>query len=122
MSLVAGLSPGGRVKLVKSASVCLQAPSRFLAYPVTSIRTFDIQFLPENPNHFYTATNLGCVLHNVRYGGKATPRVFRNKTDSVVNVVTIDVSPFCGEFLLVCYMHLKRSFAVVFSFGIGWVS
>ncbi|XP_062519649.1 cytoplasmic dynein 2 intermediate chain 1-like isoform X2 [Corticium candelabrum] len=96
-----GLIPGGRVKLVKSTSISLQPPPRLFSYPVTSIRTFHVQFSPDDPNHFYVATNLGCVLHGVRYGGKAVPRAFRTIGDDIVDVTAIDLSPFSSQFLLV---------------------
>eukprot|EP00118_Oscarella_pearsei_P012676 m.95335 g.95335 ORF g.95335 m.95335 type:complete len:994 (+) comp36846_c0_seq5:51-3032(+) len=95
-----GLVPGGRVKLVPSASIVIQTPTRLASCLPLHFRPFELDFSPDDPNHFYVATNLGCVLHGVRYGGRATPRMYKGFVDIAIDVRTVDVSPFSGSYFL----------------------
>ncbi|XP_006815867.1 cytoplasmic dynein 2 intermediate chain 1-like [Saccoglossus kowalevskii] len=88
-----GLIPGGKVKLIKSSNVKLISPVRDVKVN-TAIQAFQMQLLPKDPNHLYVGTDLGYVLHAVRYGGKAPPNAFKSEIDVPVDVVAVDFSPF----------------------------
>jgi len=88
-----GLAPGGRIKLIKSSSIQLESPLRDQRFR-TTMKCFDMQLLPSNNSHYYVTTDVGCVIHGVRYGGKAPPKAFRTEFDALVHVTSIDFSPF----------------------------
>ncbi|KAJ8306901.1 hypothetical protein KUTeg_014985 [Tegillarca granosa] len=87
-----GLSPGGRVKLVKSSFIKLDNPQRD-GKVGGNLRTFEMQISPYDPNHYYVGTDLGSVLHGLRFGSRAYPYSF-SSTDAPVDVFTVDFSPF----------------------------
>ncbi|CAD5110844.1 DgyrCDS205 [Dimorphilus gyrociliatus] len=88
-----GLAPGGRVKLIKSSSIYLESPLRDTRLRST-LQCTDFAVLPSDPSHFYVTTNTGCIIHGIRYGGKAPPKAYRNMPDLPVTVTCIDFSPF----------------------------
>ena len=49
----------------------------------------------------YSADFQGCIIHGVRYGGKAPPRAYRTEDDSQLNITCIDFSPFPNNVFLV---------------------
>lgn len=51
-----GLAPGGRVKLIKSSSICLESPMRDARLRST-LQCTDFSVLPSDPSHFYVTTN-----------------------------------------------------------------
>lgn len=89
-----GLAPGGRVKLLKSSSLVLENPSRD-AHLKSGIRALDMKILPYDPNQFYVSTDSGFVLHGIRFGTRVYPRAHSPVIESIVDVTTIDFSPFC---------------------------
>ncbi|KAK3105974.1 hypothetical protein FSP39_009911 [Pinctada imbricata] len=86
-----GLSPGGRVKLVRSSVISLQSP---VSKGSGTVRSFELQLSPQDPNHFYVGTEGGYILHGVRFGSRAFPRTFSAITDAPADVQTLDFSPF----------------------------
>ena len=67
-----GLTPGSRVKLIKSSSVILTSPLRWATVIIiinanlctyrdtrlrTAVKSFELQLLPSNNSHFYVATD-----------------------------------------------------------------
>ncbi|ELU09671.1 hypothetical protein CAPTEDRAFT_129633 [Capitella teleta] len=94
-----GLTPGSRIKLIKSSSVVLTSPLRLR----TVVKSFDLNLLPSNNSHFYVATDTGCVMHGVRYGGKAPPKAYRTEMEEVIEVTSIDFSPFSEPVFLAGY-------------------
>lgn len=88
-----GLAPGGRVKLLKSSSLTLENPSRD-AHLKSGLRALDMSILPSDPNQFYVGTDLGFVIHGVRFGTRTYPRAHCPVIDPIVDVTSIDFSPF----------------------------
>ncbi|XP_052255416.1 cytoplasmic dynein 2 intermediate chain 1-like isoform X5 [Dreissena polymorpha] len=88
-----GLLPGASVKLIKSSSINLHSPSRD-GRPQMSLRSLDMQVMPSDPNHFYVSTDSGFVLHGMRFGKRVFPRAHSPVIEAVVDIVSIDFSPF----------------------------
>ena len=88
-----------------------------------SMRCFELQLLPANNSHFYVTTNVvsakddlhlrnctnlssaylqGCVLHGVRYGGKAPPAYhWASESKALERLTSVDFSPFSEHVFLV---------------------
>ncbi|KAL4229411.1 WD repeat-containing protein 60 [Mactra antiquata] len=88
-----GLAPGAGVKLLKSSSLTLNNPSKDMMQSST-LRANDMTLIPNDPNHFYVATDSGSIIHGIRFGKRTFPRAHAPVIDTVVNVVSIDFSPF----------------------------
>ncbi|XP_052805737.1 cytoplasmic dynein 2 intermediate chain 1-like isoform X2 [Mya arenaria] len=88
-----GLLPGGGVKLIKSSSITLQNPSKDSRLQ-TGLRALDMAVMPTDPNHFYVATDSGFVVHGIRFGKRVFPRAHSPVIESIVEVSSIDFSPF----------------------------
>ena len=89
------------------------------------MRCFELQLLPANNSHFYVTTNVvsekhdlhlqtrtymylsstclqGCVLHGVRYGGKAPPAYhWASESKALERLTSVDFSPFSEHVFLV---------------------
>lgn len=94
-----GLIPGGRIKLVHSATIQLgdslcPRSSEFWG----NTQTLNIKFLPSDPSHFIVGTDLGLISHGSRQDLKVSPRLFKSQQCGIrpVKVNVIDFSPF-GE-------------------------
>ncbi|XP_072173469.1 cytoplasmic dynein 2 intermediate chain 1-like isoform X1 [Diadema setosum] len=97
-----GLVPGGKIKLIKSSSIQLPVPSRELG-PVYRLKITDMQLEPSNPNHFYVATDAGCVIHGARNTERVSPKYFWVDEGVPTGVKCIDFSPFnLPCFLIAC--------------------
>jgi len=81
------------VKLVRSSCIKLNSPVRDLKLR-TTVRSFDLQLLPSNNSQYFVSTSAGSILHGLRYGGIAKPKVYRNDLDTMVDVTSLDFSPF----------------------------
>lgn len=88
-----GLAPGGTVKLLKSSSLVLENPLKDNRHQ-SGLRSLDMSLMPSDPNHVYVGTDSGFVVHAIRFGKQTFPRVFTPVIESVVDVVSIDFSPF----------------------------
>ncbi|XP_053408789.1 cytoplasmic dynein 2 intermediate chain 1-like isoform X3 [Mercenaria mercenaria] len=88
-----GLAPGAGVKLLKSSSLTMSNPSKDTRLQ-SGLRALDMSLMPSDPNHFYVATDSGCILHGIRFGKRTFPRAHSPVIDTIVDVVSIDFSPF----------------------------
>ncbi|KAJ7386827.1 hypothetical protein OS493_006857 [Desmophyllum pertusum] len=88
-----GLSPGGKIKLMKSSSISLQSPFRDFRSTM-SLQALIMRFLPHDPNHIYVGTDGGYVLHCERHGGRAPPKAHRPVIENLVNIASLDLSPW----------------------------
>ncbi|XP_031556778.1 WD repeat-containing protein 60-like isoform X2 [Actinia tenebrosa] len=88
-----GLAPGGKIKLIKSSSLPLEADVRDVRKNA-ALQTYTMRFLPQDPNHFYIGTDSGNVIHRVRHGGRAPPKTFGPEIECLVDVTALDVSPW----------------------------
>lgn len=88
-----GLSPGGKIKLIKSSSISLQSPSRNLPNK-SSLQTLILKFLPHDPNHVYVGTDGGYVIHCDRHGSRSPPKAHRPGIDTMERIAAIDLSPW----------------------------
>ncbi|XP_078377920.1 cytoplasmic dynein 2 intermediate chain 1-like isoform X2 [Oculina patagonica] len=88
-----GLSPGGKIKLIKSSSISLQSPFRDFRSKM-SLQALVMRFLPHDPNHIYVGTDGGYVLHCERHGSRAPPKAHRPAIESLVNIAAVDLSPW----------------------------
>lgn len=88
-----GLSPGGKIKLIKSSSISLQSPFRDFRSKM-SLRALIMRFLPHDPNHIYVGTDGGYVLHCERHGSRAPPKAHGPVIESLMNIAAIDLSPW----------------------------
>lgn len=93
-----GLAPGGRVKLLRSSAIVLDNHNKSLASG--NPRAFDIKLNPSDLNHFFVATDLGLVIHGVRFGSRVYPRVFQPEIESPRKVTCISFSPFGEPYFL----------------------
>jgi len=88
-----GLSPGGKIKLIKSSSIAVQSP--FRNFPNRScLQALILRFLPHDPNHVYVGTDGGYVVHCDRHGGRASPKAHRPVIDTIERITAIDLSPW----------------------------
>ncbi|XP_069122649.1 cytoplasmic dynein 2 intermediate chain 1-like [Argopecten irradians] len=67
-----GLSPGGKVKLIKSSAIILQHPPRYKRIGA-SLKATEVQLAPIDPIHYYVGTKSGYILHGLRFGNRAFP-------------------------------------------------
>ncbi|XP_059145330.1 cytoplasmic dynein 2 intermediate chain 1-like isoform X3 [Physella acuta] len=88
-----GLAPGGRIKLLRSSSIVLTNPNRYLSNS-EELKALDLRLNPGDLNHFYVATDAGCVVHGVRFGKGAYPHYHSSVVDSPVPITALDFSPF----------------------------
>ncbi|XP_025084636.1 WD repeat-containing protein 60-like isoform X2 [Pomacea canaliculata] len=93
-----GLAPGGRIKLVHTSSITLESPNKNVQ--AGNPRARDVKLNPSDLNHFFVATDLGQVIHGVRFGSRVYPRVFQPVADSPCCVTCIDFSPFGEPYFL----------------------
>lgn len=97
-----GLVPGGRIKLIKSSSIQLQVPLRELG-PVYQLKVTDMQLMPNNPNHFFVATDAGFASHSARNTERVSPKYFWVNDGIPVGIAAIAFSPFnLPCFLVAC--------------------
>ncbi|XP_047135927.1 cytoplasmic dynein 2 intermediate chain 1 isoform X1 [Hydra vulgaris] len=97
-----GLSPKGKVKLVKTTVIqSHKTSSSFENLFFVTCMEVD----PSNPNHIYIGTEQGEVLHLSRFGKRPTPKQFVHKEDSAVRVNAINISPWRIPYILVCYKN-----------------
>ncbi|KAK3765430.1 hypothetical protein RRG08_066978 [Elysia crispata] len=94
-----GLSPGGKIKIMKSSSIAVNNPSKYLSLS-PELKALDLQLNPGDLNHFYVGTDVGCVVHGVRFGSRVYPQSHSSLVDSPVPIVSIDFSPFGQPYFL----------------------
>ncbi|KAH9514332.1 SWI SNF, matrix associated, actin dependent regulator of chromatin, sub c, member 2, partial [Bulinus truncatus] len=92
-----GLAPGGKMKLLRSSSVTISNPNKFLSQ---ELKALDLRFNPLDLNHFYVATDAGCIVHRVRFGSRVYPQFYSSLVDSPVPIVSVDFSPFGQPYFL----------------------
>ncbi|XP_021349660.1 WD repeat-containing protein 60-like isoform X2 [Mizuhopecten yessoensis] len=88
-----GLSPGGKIKLIKSSAITLQHPPRYKRVG-DSLRATEVQLAPTDPNHYYVGTDSGYILHGLRFGNRAFPSSYSTGSDAPMDITTLDFSPF----------------------------
>ncbi|CAK6969284.1 cytoplasmic dynein 2 intermediate chain 1 isoform X2 [Scomber scombrus] len=99
-----GLRPGGKVKLLHSASlVTAERVSPRDAVKTGPLQTLHLKFLPTDSNHFFIGTNMGLVNHGTSHGLKAPPKFysFQEVGARPADVSAIHFSPFSQDFFLV---------------------
>ncbi|BFZ22367.1 hypothetical protein BsWGS_25406 [Bradybaena similaris] len=94
-----GLSPGGRIKLLRSSSIVLSNPDKYLSTTL-ELRALNLHLHPGDLNHFYVGTDTGHVVHGVSFGKRAYPPSYWSLGDSPVSVVSLDFSPFGLSYFL----------------------
>ncbi|XP_070842664.1 cytoplasmic dynein 2 intermediate chain 1 [Chaetodon trifascialis] len=99
-----GLRPGGKVKLLHSASLLTaERASPRDAVKMGPLQTLHLKFLPTDSNHFFIGTNMGVVNHGTSHGLKAPPKFYRFQEERVrpIDVSSIHFSPFMQHLFLV---------------------
>ncbi|KAM9232738.1 cytoplasmic dynein 2 intermediate chain 1 [Leptosomus discolor] len=98
-----GLIPGGKVKLVHSATMELNNSLFPKDVRQRMPQTLTIKFLPSNPNHFIVGTNIGLVGHGTRHDLKVLPKLFRPQESGMrsISINAIDFFPFGKPLFLV---------------------
>eukprot|EP01135_Chromosphaera_perkinsii_P002399 Nk52_evm5s223 gene=Nk52_evmTU5s223 len=111
-----GLNPGSKVKLVLSSSVFVDRRQQGQKKKLTSIadtdvtiRAFDICLSPEDVNQYFVTTDVGSILHGLKFGATCSPKEYFLTEDFKqwscqiisVDVNTIDFSPFFSDFFIV---------------------
>eukprot|EP01112_Ceratiomyxa_fruticulosa_P013589 TRINITY_DN3821_c0_g2_i1.p1 TRINITY_DN3821_c0_g2~~TRINITY_DN3821_c0_g2_i1.p1 ORF type:complete len:894 (-),score=276.69 TRINITY_DN3821_c0_g2_i1:56-2737(-) len=101
-----GLSIGGRMKLVKSASIPLSPTSNSIKSQTRfspTMKSFDLKFNPTDPNEYFVGTDSGNIIHGFRFGNLVYPRNYQSPSvlKSALNVVCLSISPFNSEYFLV---------------------
>ncbi|XP_039111786.1 cytoplasmic dynein 2 intermediate chain 1 isoform X1 [Hyaena hyaena] len=94
-----GLIPGGRIKLVHSATIQLSdSLSRKDCEFWGATQTLNVKFLPSDPGHFIVGTDVGLISHGTRQDLRVSPRLYKPQQRGMrpVRVNAIDFSPF-GE-------------------------
>ncbi|XP_057293201.1 cytoplasmic dynein 2 intermediate chain 1-like isoform X2 [Hydractinia symbiolongicarpus] len=96
-----GLSPKGRIKLVKSATI---TPASSSIGSFANLFSFTcLQINPTKLNHLYCGTDQGEILHFVRFGNRPTPKSLKSSEDGNNEVYSIDISPWRMPYLLASY-------------------
>ncbi|KAF6029361.1 hypothetical protein EB796_012331 [Bugula neritina] len=94
-----GLSPNGKIKLLKSSTISLTAINKIDINQ--SLYTLDLKLNPTNHNHFYVATDSGVVLHGTRFGTqKIIPRCYKSVDTTPCVITSVDLHPFGHPVLL----------------------
>ncbi|XP_076436992.1 cytoplasmic dynein 2 intermediate chain 1-like [Babylonia areolata] len=93
-----GLAPGGRVKLLRSSAIVLDNPNKLVSSG--ALKAVDIQLSPSDLNHFFVATDLGQIIHGVRFGSRVFPRAYRPEIESPKLITCLDFSPFGEPYFL----------------------
>lgn len=93
-----GLAPGGRVKLLRSSSVTLENPNKLVT--IGSFGALDLQLNLSDLNHFFVGTDMGQIIHGVRFGSRVFPRTYEPEIESPRQVTCLDFSPFGEPYLL----------------------
>ncbi|XP_065920672.1 cytoplasmic dynein 2 intermediate chain 1-like isoform X2 [Dysidea avara] len=97
-----GLAPGGRVKLVRTATVLA---SSFLPRSSTiddrDVLFTAMAFHPHNANHCYIGCDEGAVLHTIRYGKRSIPSQYTSELGNITKVTSISFSPWQTDHFLV---------------------
>ncbi|KAL5010884.1 hypothetical protein ScPMuIL_013189 [Solemya velum] len=88
-----GLAPGGKFKLLKSSTVIVQNSIRPSVLNA-DLKACDLQLMPSDPNQFFIGTDMGYVMHGVRFGSHAHPRKYSSTIENPVMITSIDFSPF----------------------------
>uniref|UniRef100_A0A8D2HI73 Cytoplasmic dynein 2 intermediate chain 1 n=1 Tax=Urocitellus parryii TaxID=9999 RepID=A0A8D2HI73_UROPR len=94
-----GLIPGGRIKLVHSATLQVGDSLSHQGLEFWGpTQTLSVRFLPSDPNHFIVGTDVGLISHGTRQDLRVSPKLFRPQQCGIrpVKVNVIDFSPF-GE-------------------------
>lgn len=94
-----GLSPGGKIKIMKSSNIVVNNPSKYLSFS-PELKALDLQLNPGDLNHFYVGTDVGCVVHGVRFGSRVYPQSHSSLVDTPVPITSIDFSPFGQPYFL----------------------
>lgn len=96
-----GLHPGGRVKIVPSSSITLSLSARA---DVGLLQATCFRLFPGNPNRLVVGTNLGWIIHGVRFGGRIAPRSFSPPSHlaghTIDDITAIDFSPWDSDVFL----------------------
>ncbi|XP_067932358.1 cytoplasmic dynein 2 intermediate chain 1-like [Watersipora subatra] len=94
-----GLSPNGKIKLLKSSTVTLCNPVK--NSDLSSLCTVDFKLNPSNHNHFYVGTDSGSIIHGTRFGTKkVSPRCYISDDLTPCKVNSIDLHPFGHPLML----------------------
>uniref|UniRef100_T1J4D4 cyclin-dependent kinase n=1 Tax=Strigamia maritima TaxID=126957 RepID=T1J4D4_STRMM len=94
-----GLSPGSRMRLIRSQTIDLHQFSTVNLQRRRNLRSLDLQFLPNDCNHMFIATDMASVLHCDSDGTKVSPAVF--KSDELCEVKSL---VFCDWSSPVCFL------------------
>lgn len=97
-----GLSPHGKIKLLKSVNVSIRPPVK-TSLPDLPFRTFCVRFSYTDPNHFFVGTDTGHIVHCSQGVAASRKRgiladnkllTFYNDLDLAAAVSSIDINPF----------------------------
>uniref|UniRef100_A0A667GYY7 Cytoplasmic dynein 2 intermediate chain 1 n=1 Tax=Lynx canadensis TaxID=61383 RepID=A0A667GYY7_LYNCA len=94
-----GLIPGGRIKLVHSATIQLSDSLSHRRYEFWgAAQTLSVKFLPSDPGHFIVGTDTGLISHGTRQDLRVSPKLYKPQQCGMrpVRVHVMDFSPF-GE-------------------------
>ncbi|XP_003983320.2 cytoplasmic dynein 2 intermediate chain 1 isoform X1 [Felis catus] len=94
-----GLIPGGRIKLVHSATIQLSDSLSHKGYEFWgAAQTLSVKFLPSDPGHFIVGTDMGLISHGTRQDLRVSPKLYKPQQCEMrpVRVHVMDFSPF-GE-------------------------
>uniref|UniRef100_T1JFG0 WD repeat-containing protein 60 n=1 Tax=Strigamia maritima TaxID=126957 RepID=T1JFG0_STRMM len=95
-----GLSPGSRIRLIRNQTIDLHQFSTVRNLQRRrNLRSLDLQFLPNDCNHMFIATDMASVLHCDSDGTKVSPAVF--KSDELCEVKSL---VFCDWSSPVCFL------------------
>ncbi|XP_067012310.2 cytoplasmic dynein 2 intermediate chain 1 [Anabrus simplex] len=91
-----GLAHWGRVRLVRTTTICLSDSVS------VDLQCVDLQVDGADPNHLYVSTTAGVVVHCLRNGGKPRPRLYTTDAVEGFSVAScLESCPFSQPFFLV---------------------
>ena len=108
-----GLTPGSRIKLVLSSSVFVDRRSQKLKTDMSgiadvdvNIRAFDVSLLPHDVNQYFVTTDVGVILHGLKFGAASSPKEYLYTKSiaghaQIMSINSISFSPFLTEYFLV---------------------
>ena len=96
------LTPGSRVKLIRTISISLITPSKISSKIKSTLSLTYLKFHPTDLNHYYAGTEDGLVIHGARNVSRPTPRSFKVKYQ-LMPVTSLDFHPIKTDYFVVSY-------------------
>ena len=97
-----GISPGSRVKLIRTTSISIVTPARVSSKLKSKVAATLLKFHPTDLSHYYIGTEDGLIIHGSRYTPRPKPKCYSIKYQKS-SVTSMDFHPFKSDYFVVSY-------------------